>query len=112
MTVSNRLNTHFEAMLSISIKDAALQKVIVQKTVRLPVRPFGQQTVRMSVPNRSGIELSYTYKEVRPAGVRPDEGISARQTVPFILTPKPGEGPVSTAPLFLGRTRVLLLCLG
>lgn len=107
--VTNRFNTRFGAGLSISVRDAASGKVILQKTVVLSEKPFGSETVRLTVPNRSGIELSYVYKELaadHPGGyaapggrdaVVPGPGsgveLAAKQTIPYILTPKPGDKP-------------------
>ncbi len=82
--LQNKFNTSFQGTLTITVTDAAVQKIITTKQYNLSVQPYQKKSFSFPVPNRSGIEFSYSFTQKEST-----LNLNHRQTIPYLLTPVP-----------------------
>jgi alpha-galactosidase len=97
LTLTNTFNTSFTGTLKIRFRDAIAKRDVLERTMTVGMMPFATKTVRLPAPNRSGIELSYTFSQF---GTVPE--IVNRQTIPYLLTPQPSLQPRINSPAVTG----------
>ncbi len=97
LTISNQFNTSVTGTFNINIRDAALQKTIANKSFLLTLKPFESNRLSFSVPNQSGIELSYSFTQQGTALT-----LTHSQIIPYILTPQPSLLPHINSAAVLG----------
>jgi len=88
LILTNRFSTSFTGILKVHIRDVAAGRDFAQKEIRQNISPFKQTMLRFTVPNRPGVEIDYSFTQSGTTLV-----IAHRQTMPYILTPKPSPQP-------------------
>lgn len=86
--IFNQFNTTVTGILKIDIKDAMHQKDISGRSIKISLSPNQQQQFQFTVPNQSGIEFSYQFKQNKTT-----LSLHQNQTLCYILTPKASAKP-------------------
>ena len=80
--IINHFNTTITGVLNIAIKDAAHQKNIIERSIKINLSPNQHQQYQFTAPNQSGIEFSYTFNQSNTT-----LNLHQTQSLPYILTP-------------------------
>ncbi|MDO6432516.1 putative Ig domain-containing protein [Flavitalea sp. BT771] len=97
LTVSNSYSVYFDGVLKTKILDAAAHGIITQKNAVLHIRPLDKSVFHFTVPNRPGVEISWSFTQTGTTLVR-----SEKQTLPYTLTPSPADLPRINSAAVLG----------
>lgn len=95
--IINHFNTAIAGVLNIAIKNAAHQKKIIERSLKISLSPNQHQQYRFDVPNQSGIEFSYSFNQNNTS-----LKLHQTQTLPYILTPKATAQPSINSPAVYG----------
>ncbi len=84
LLISNSFNTIVKGTLKYAVFNAIDKKEIIARQEEILFQPFDKKIFQLNVPDKPGIEISYTFTG---QGENASIPITGKKTIPYILTP-------------------------
>lgn len=97
LAVSNNYSVSVDGVLRTTVLDVMAHRAIIRKTVTLNIKPLQKTRFHFAVPNKPGIEVSWSFTQTGTTLLR-----SEKQALPYTLTPAPADLPRINSAAVLG----------